>query len=186
MKPAVGQRRLTAALLLCRCHMHPSKCLPRSKDCAIDCPSDSDMDLIMHDGVRGNFSHFIFCHTGVYLVALNSKFRNRTCGPCCMSTRPTTLSRKPPSLSAKCSRTCRASLKRICKQAGRTLTVTEGNGSAWHSSKGSERPSFRRGRRRTTCSLYRKWGDACVYYDNNMCLTLTANNGWKPVHSALH
>ena len=33
------------------------------------------MDLIMHDGVRGNFSHFIFCHTGVYLVALKPNLR---------------------------------------------------------------------------------------------------------------
>lgn len=63
------------SFLLCRMHTHPSKCLPRSKDCAIDCPSDSDMDLIMHDGVRGNFSHFVFCHTGTYLVALQPQLR---------------------------------------------------------------------------------------------------------------
>lgn len=43
----------------------------------MDMPSEADMVLIARDGIGGCFGHFVFCHTGTYLVTLEPDLRAR-------------------------------------------------------------------------------------------------------------
>ena len=43
----------------------------------MDMPSEADMVLIARDGIQGCFGHWVFCHTGTYLVTLEPDLRAR-------------------------------------------------------------------------------------------------------------
>ena len=59
----------------CRFHTHPGRCDKDDDDCALDMPSETDVELIARDGIQGCFGHFVFCHTGTYLVTLETELR---------------------------------------------------------------------------------------------------------------
>lgn len=56
-------------------HTHPGKCLPRGDTCALDCPSDADMLLVLHDCMRGTFEHWVACHTGYFVTSISEHMR---------------------------------------------------------------------------------------------------------------
>ena len=56
-------------------HSHPGRCDPDDDECALDMPSEADMELIARDGIEGCFGHFVICHTGTYLVSLQPAMR---------------------------------------------------------------------------------------------------------------
>lgn len=56
-------------------HTHPGKCPPSGDSCALDCPSDADMLLVLHDCMRGTFEHWVICHTGVFVVGISEELR---------------------------------------------------------------------------------------------------------------
>jgi len=64
----------------CRWHSHPSGCGPESEDCAIDAPSDTDIELFCRDGIAGNHTHMVFSKTGCFVCALTPELRERLIG----------------------------------------------------------------------------------------------------------
>ena len=56
-------------------HTHPGRCDADDDDCALDMPSEADMELVARDGIQGCFGHFVFAHHGAYLVTLEPDLR---------------------------------------------------------------------------------------------------------------
>lgn len=65
---------------MCRWHSHPNRCDEDSDDCSLDMPSDTDIELICNDGIRGNHTHMVFGVMGTYVVALTPALRLRLYG----------------------------------------------------------------------------------------------------------
>jgi len=73
----VLSRRTERGLWSCRWHSHPSGCGPESEDCAIDAPSDTDIELFCRDGIAGNHTHMVFSRTGCFVCSLTPELRER-------------------------------------------------------------------------------------------------------------
>ena len=56
-------------------HSHPGKCPARGDSCALDCPSDADMLLVLHDCMRGTFEHWVATHTGYFITGISEHMR---------------------------------------------------------------------------------------------------------------
>jgi hypothetical protein len=61
-------------------HSHPNRCDEESDDCSLDMPSDTDIELICNDGIRGNHTHMVFGVMGTYVVALTPALRLKLYG----------------------------------------------------------------------------------------------------------
>lgn len=61
-------------------HTHPSGCGPESEECALDMPSDTDIELFCRDGIAGNHTHIVFSHGGTYVCSLTPALRLRLMG----------------------------------------------------------------------------------------------------------